>query len=333
MDKLDNLKLFDAKRTQDQLFHVYTIGLAQAKPVWNFGYSKLTEAFPTLTNGLWYVLSPENVGKSMLQLNIGFKVLQNNWDAYWLDFTLDDGVERRLEYLLACSGNLPINLIHQAGDATEDQKEKRRGAFDFFNKTYGTRYHLFGSSNNPNSDEFSYSTEWITDVVAAARKQIGPDAKLFVTVDSFHDMDLVEKSSDAHDKLAKKSSQFKRSASEDNVLYMLTAHTTKNSRKRGQTADAIWGTAQLAYDALIMTHLFSDVNLNREKAVVFWYCQDKPNQMMPVHELDIIKNKAGSKKDVIFFNFYPYNCRDTEADDTTQLYYRNCIYAVKGKKE
>ena len=88
-----------------------------------------------------------------------------------------------------------------------------------------------------------------------ARQQIGPGPKLLVTVDSFHDVDLQERAEDENDKLGKKSKRFKREALNSNALFLMTAHTRKDSRKRGQNADAMWGTARLIYDARIATLL------------------------------------------------------------------------------
>src|SRR5207247_1435866 len=120
----------------------------------------------------------------------GYNVLQHNEDAYWLDFSLDDSVEDRLAYLMARAGGLPIDLIVQAGNATTDEKLKRKSTFEKFHEKFATRYHLFGISDQSEDEEEetnSFSAQWITKTVAQARQQVGPDAKLFVTVDSFHD--------------------------------------------------------------------------------------------------------------------------------------------------
>lgn len=319
--------LFDPQRTTRQLKHVYQSGLKQSEPRWNFGNDILTQAFPTLINGLWYLLSPENVGKSSLQLNIGYDVLCHNPNAYWLDVSLDDSVEDRLGYLLARAGGIRINLIHQAGGETEEKKAVRKAAVGNFNRDFGAHYHLLGSSNDPNCDEESrFTAEWICEVVQQAREKIGTDAKLFVTVDSFHDVDLQAKSLDENDRMWTKSKLFKRAAAANDALFLLTAHTRKDSRKRGLTSDATWGTAHLAYDARIMSSLYSDVNMNREKASVFWVCSDEPHRKMDVLELDIIKNKSGRFKDVIYCLYQPERCFTKIADETEQVYFRNCVY-------
>lgn len=271
---------------------------------------------------------------SMWQLNLAYNVLQNNPDSYWLDFSLDDSVERRLGYLLARTGEIPISLIHRAGDASDEEKALRKAAFATFLKEYGERYHLEGISSHVKKDAEGneitpitrYSAELITRLVQQARKQVGEKAKLLVTVDGFHDVELDAPYQDENDRQKKKSAEFKRSASRDNALYVMTAHCRKDSRSRNQTADIMKGDDSVIYDAMVTTHLFSDVNLNRDNATVYWQMEENPNLMMPVLELDILKNKAGGWKGVIFYNYNPARCHAFEVDELQQDVYRSFIF-------
>lgn len=319
--------LFNKQRITDQLVYVYENGLEQSEPRWDLGYDRLTQAFPALLNGLWYILAVENAGKSMIQLNLGYNILAHNPDAHWLDFSLDDSTEDRLGYLLARAGSIPIDSIHQAGALTDEQKAKRKAVIGDFRNTYGNRYSLIGATSNSRVEEdVRFDAESMCDMIRQARAQIGPDPRLLVTIDSFHDVELQARTLDENDKIWQKSKMFKRVSESADALFILTAHTRKNSRKRGQTADASWGSVHLAYDARIMSTLYSDVGLNRSNASVFWVDQEQPDRMMPVLELDIVKNKSGRFKDVIFFNYIPESCQVYDTDDITQQYYRGCIF-------
>ncbi|HYT43156.1 MAG TPA: hypothetical protein VEP90_12495, partial [Methylomirabilota bacterium] len=307
--------IFDSERTKAQLKAVRDQGLQQSEPYWDFGYPILNETLCDSKRGLWFIVAPENVGKSMFQINLGYNVLKSNEKGYWLDFSLDDSVEDRLGYLLACTGDLPISLIRRAGDAPEDQKQLREQAIVTYFKKYGSRYCLMGVSDDEkyNSDDI-YDVNRVVDRIRLARQQLNDvdiEAKLFVTIDSFHDLNSPGHSEELS--LQKYKSQLlKRCASETNSLILLSAHTRKDSRRRSITADVMKGEDTPAFDCKVISHLYSDVNLNRDTADIWWEDHEQPNKKLPIHELDILKNKWGSEKKVIFYNYMPSRCWDYE---------------------
>lgn len=322
-------------QTYRQMQRLLEAGLQQTGNYWNFGYSLLTAAFPTLRDGLIYIIAPENVGKSMYILNWGYNVLQYTENSRWLDFSLDDSEGDRWSYLLARSGDLPINLIKQAGHASDEEKNARRLAFGQFFQRYGRRYIQISSSTEENGmtlnagEEFTFTVEEVDQMIRANREKLGPDVPLFITVDSFHDLDVRQRGlEDENSKLAYKSKLLKRCATQTGSLIVMTAHTRKDSRRRGLQADALKGEGRILYDAKAICHLFSDLNLNRDAATLYWE-ERQPDGMpekRPVHELDIQKNKAGSFKGVLFYNYEPRRCFDLEVDEATQSYYRNQLF-------
>ncbi len=322
-------KFFDGGRLIQQLKYVNEIGLAQARPYWNFGqFQRLNRALPTLRSGLWYHVSPENIGKSQFQINLGWQILSSSEDTYWLDFTLDDTIEQRFSYLLARVGNMPINLVLQAGNAEEEERETRRKAFSYFTQNFRTRYRVEGLTSNPEvlSDTPRFTAEWVCRHVVEARQAIGPEAKLWVTIDGFHDLDLEERISEENERQKRKSEVLRFCANDHDALFMMTAHPRKDSRRRGMTADILKGDDAPLMHARVITHLFSDVNLNRDNAVVYWEDPTEADHRLPVHEVDILKNKAGGFKGVLFYNFDPRRCLDFEVDEDQQQMYRGMIY-------
>lgn len=319
--------IFDAERTKAQLKVVRDQGLQQSEPYWDFGYPILSETLCDLKRGLWFLVAPENVGKSMFQINLGYNVLKSNEKGYWLDFSLDDSVEDRLGYLLACTGDLPISLIRRAGAAPEEQKQLREQAMVDYFKKYGNRYCLIGieeSKEGVDNDNI-YDINHIVSRIELARQQLPEDAKLFVTVDGFHDLNSNGYSEETS--LQKyKSQRLKRCASETNSLIVLSAHTRKDSRRRSITADVMKGEDTPAFDSKVISHLYSDVNLNRESADVWWEDNEQPNKKLPVHELDILKNKGGPDKKVIFYNYLPAKCWDYEVSEEFQEVYREMVF-------
>lgn len=321
------MSIFNSEITLEQLKYVNQSGLEQREPYWNFGqFTKLREALPTLRSGLWYHVAPENVGKSQNQINLGYQVLSSNPDAYWLDFTLDDSIERRWSYLLARHGDIPINLILQAGKVDEHLLRSRQASFSGFAKQYRERYRVLGLSSNPDAklDEARFTAEWVCKCVKEARAQIGWEAKLWITIDGFHDLELERRAEDENSKQKLKSEMLRYCALDQDALFMMTAHPRKDSRRRGMTTDILKGDDAPLMHAMVITNVFSDLNLNRDNAVVTW--EEPDGTKMPVHELDILKNKAGSYKGIIFYNFDPRRCLDFEVPEETQQLYRSWIF-------
>lgn len=326
------LEALEQNRTHQQLKALLRHGLEQHENYWNFGFPLFTKAFPSLRSGTAFVVAPENVGKSMFLINLGCKILEHNPDAYWLDFSLDDSVEDRLGYLLACSGDLPINLMKQAGGAPEEEKQRRKEAFSSFYRRFGNRYLLEGESSllpeDPDAEGPAYQAERVAQVIEQARAEIGEDKKLFVTVDSFHDLDLAGRAEDENDRLAQKSKLLKRCAHRSNSLIFMTAHTRKDSRRRGLTSDVLKGEGRILYDAKAVLLLYSDLNLNQENATIFWEerLPDGMTEKRPVHEVTIRKNKAGENGILLFYNYEPRRARDFEVDEDTQSWYRSLLF-------
>src|SRR5579872_1210854 len=105
------MDLFSGETTDKQLASVFKRGLEKKAPYWNFGYPILTQCVCDLESGLFFIVAPENVGKSQFQVNLGYNVLRCNENTYWLDFMLDNNTANRISYLLACAGDLPIGLV------------------------------------------------------------------------------------------------------------------------------------------------------------------------------------------------------------------------------
>ncbi len=324
--------------TYHQIMRLLEWGLAQDEAYWDFGFPYLTQALPALRSGTAYTISPENVGKSIFLCNLGYGVLTNTEGAYWLDFTLDDSVEDRLGYLLARAGNLPINLIKQAGAASDEDKLTRKKAFRDFYLSHGGRYRVVGTSelgtplfveDDGKEEELRYSVEAVCEIVREVRSELGEEAKLLVTIDGFHDLDLENHSSDENQRLAQKSLALKRLATQTNSLIWMTAHTRKDSRRRGVTADVLKGEGRILYDAKVITQLYSDLNLNRDNATIFWEETTLAGgaTKLPVLELDLSKNKAGSFKGILFYLSQPAKATIHEASEMDQEFYRGLLFS------
>jgi hypothetical protein len=320
--------IFDALETSWYLRDFHDRGLQVTEPHWNFGqFEKLGASLPQLRAGIWYHIAPENVGKSMWMINLAWQILQNNENCYWLDFSLDDSKDMRYSYILARTGEMPIGLTLRAGDASLEDRQLRTSEIGKFAKNWSTRHKVFATYRQKDGQpvEPPRHAERIIDCIKEARKQIGPDAKLWVTIDGFHDIRLEARAQDENERQRIKSQMFKDAAPMYDAMIMMSAHCRKDSRRRGMNADSFKGDDSVLYDAVVVTTVYSDVNLNREAAELSWQ-QEGSERKLPVHEIDIQKNKAGGNKDVLFYNFLPERCWDFEVDEATQTFYRSLLF-------
>ncbi len=107
----------------------------------------------------------------------------------------------------------------------------------------------------------------------------------------------------------------------------MTAHARKDCRRRGVTSDVLKGDDAPLFHGVVISHLYSDLNLNRDNAVVFWQDEDDPAVKLPVLEIDILKSKVGSFRGVIYELFDPRRCLIAEADDINQALFRGMVYS------
>lgn len=326
--------IFNPILTTKQLVHCNEKGLAQTDPYWNFGFDGFTNTFTTLRSGLFFVVAPENTGKTQFLVNLGYNILTYNEDAYWLDFTIDDSIEKRYSYLIARVGNIPINLVQVAGKASEEERIKRKAAFTHFNKNYRARFRTIGTSSNKDLDvDVHYTVDWISKQILQAREQIGEERKLVVTIDSFYDVDVKGAGPEENARLAAKSQMFKRCAGDADALLILSGHSRKDSRHRNVTLDVLKGEGRIAYDAEIAVHLYCDVDIYGSNADIYWQMEGDLETKYPTCECRVLKTKAGGRKGtVVFFEQLPSHCYLQESSDSQTAYYREVISGLTKKE-
>ena len=271
---------------------------------------------------------------SQFLVNLGNNILKNNPTAYWLDLALDDYLDNRIGYLLACAGDLPISLVKRVGDAPDEQKQIRKKVFEQFLIKNGGRYQLLSDDGKTNLPVNIFDVNAVSSLIEQARSKIGASAKLFVSIDGFHDLRISSGGSEETVQQKNKSQVLKNAANKHNALIVMTAQTRKDSRSRNLTPDVLKGEDTPVYDAVVITHLYSDVNHNRNLADIWWEDDAHPGTKLPVHEVDILKNKVGNWKGVLFYTHIPSRCQDYEVNEEYQEIYREILLkkAINKKK-
>ena len=83
---------------------------------------------------------------------------------------------------------------------------------------------------------------------------------------------------------------------------------------------------KIVYEAKSILLAYNEVGLKGESASVHFLHQGSPNKQ-PVFEVKIEKNKFSSRKDRLFFEFYPEIACFEEATPEAAKYYNNLVYS------
>jgi replicative DNA helicase len=293
----------------------------------DFGFPVFNDATLGLDHGVVLFAAPPNTGKSMILQNFYSQIIMNNPDAFVLDFSLDDSVADRINQQIARIAKLPINWIKiQTGlsqaavdcadMASIEWRDVIRPQLEILDETY-----IDNTARN-------FST--IRQVVREVR-QVHGDKKLIVAIDGFHNIQVDTCQGDEYAQAKHLSTEMKNLAETNKAIILASAHTPKKSMRRGLDQDSVKGAGNIGYDAKIICTLFSDVNTNRGRAEIYHdailpHSGSNMPQRLPVIELDVAKNKAGSFKDLIMYRFYPEYAYLEEAPAQWQASWKKVIY-------
>lgn len=279
----------------------------------DYGFPIFNDATEGLDRGVVLIAGPPNLGKSIVVESLDHNVLAFNDNVALLDFTLDDSVDDRITKAIARIARIPINWSKMPfkSDVTNAARESRDRAYEKWTELTTTRGNSLRIIDQTNFDNTGRCLSTICSVVRAVREK-QPDKKLVISIDGFHNVVVDDlRSSDENYRNAHLSSTLDNLAAETHSVILATAHTPKGSARRGLDSSAVKGSGQMGYDARIIATIFSDLKVNRGKRQVYHQCDlphlAPPNNIkeLPVIELDIVKSKASSFSNVIFYPAWP----------------------------
>lgn len=316
-----------AEDTKTLFQRQWQLGLAQNEPYLRFGWPRLDRATACLRTGTLILAGPPNYGKSATILNLYQRVLEHNEDVYVLDVTLDDDRATRVDNLIASRARMSIQDVKIAGRLPEELQARRKEAFQSFTARYKHRFSMLDAGSLGARAAF---IETLEDYVRRLRDALPEDQKLFLVVDGIRNIQAKGMGMDyLKDEFV--SMRLNQLAVEVGCICLASAQVNKDNRGRGGGIDAVKGGAGVGYDAKLIAMLFNDVRENGEKAGV-WHERAEPEfrgQRFPVIELHIKKSKVSSFDGVIFYPFWPEQCRVEEAGDLEQEYYYDAIQAIR----
>lgn len=271
-----------------------------------------------------------NIGKTSFLSQLAWKTAEVNNDVYVLDFSLDDPMHDKIPRVVASANKVLINAVKNPNGYShlpkmlqrrEDGLNQLRDAID--------RYRCLDANHSTDVDKIEDTIkETLVNLELEAQTVGGKPKRLIVFIDNFHDLSTTAKESQGSDKqkydyLAQKVSDL---ATKYDICIVTTGEFKKLNGFRRPGLDDLRESVKIKYEAKAILLCYNEVGLKGESASIYYEIQGDAMKK-PVFEVKFGKNKMGSFKGRVFFEFYPEIAYFDEADAQSTKRYNNLIYA------
>lgn len=266
----------------------------------DFGDHQLNKAFNGFQPKVHIIAGSPNIGKSALSLQIAWQVAMNNEDAYVLYFSLDDMDTETLPRVIASDQRLDISVIANPKkyESNTSLMTRRAKGFDRVKKALD-RFKIIDRRTCQSIEQ--------VDSITTQHKTLasgGLGKKVCVFVDALNNLDVEKNINDKQEKMAYISRTLKDVTEMHNIPIMATTHLKKLNGHRRPMADDIKETNDIQYDACAILLCYSEIGIKGQTSKV--YHEEVGNEeKLPVLEAHVVKNKLGSFKSRMFWDFFP----------------------------
>lgn len=261
------------------------------------GFKQLDEALDgDISAGLYLIAAAPNVGKSMIMLQLTDQIVKLNENVHVAYHALDDTTKDLVPRFIATHEGITISQAKNPARYQDqpDVLEKRNNAFKFMYSNVN-KLSLWDAEEGSNLTELE---QHIRDL----RMEYGEKKRLILIFDSIYDIQAVFAQNDkqAYEEVAK---TVKSWCGLYDVAIFATAHLKKNGGRRPINED-LKENNRLEFEANFIGLLYNEVGLKEEEANIYWLHDDR-EEKLPVIEMRVAKNKFGSFKGTLFFEFFP----------------------------
>lgn len=284
------------------------------------GFDMLDEKLNGIQPGLSIIGADSNVGKSSFLLNIGFHTALND-DVYTLYFSFDDDVTNLMPRIIAMQQKIPINAIRMP-KSFEDYpailKRRKKGIEDMYNMI--DKFKIVDA-------ESARTIETLNKIILKHMEYVEKnDKRLFVLIDSFHDVKTEDDFHDENAKLEYIADRLETYAKEYNIPIWCTSEMKKLNAYRRPINDDIRHSSRIKYEAKLILLLHNDVSQKgASEASVYYRNPDRPGKS-PVIEVDFGKNKLSSFKGRLYYEFIPEYASIIECSDEDKERYDSLVH-------
>lgn len=298
----------------------------------DWGFDNLNNAFQGLNAGVHLIAGQSNIGKSAICMQLGWQIAMANQiptperpqKAFVLYFSLDDSMNELLPRFVAIDQKMPINAVRfpkKFGDNIRFMEKRDKG----FKKLEESVMHISMKDVNEGSS-IEYIEKTIDEYVTQL-KMIDDAYQIVVFIDNFHDVTVDAPGfTEANTKFEHIADGLSRICAKYDCPMVCTAEFRKLNGNRRPVLDDIKESGKIVYEAKAILLSFNEVSYRNQQANIFWLDEDDPTQeKKPVYEMHVGKNKFGSFKGRLFYNFKPHMSYFMEVPEAMTQKYNQMI--------
>ncbi len=277
----------------------------------DWGFEQLNKSLEGLNTGLHLIAGQSNVGKSAMCIQMAYNIAINNQTtsekkpkkAYCLYFSLDDNANELLPRFISIDQKIPINAVRFPKKYQENVQfmEKRQRGLENLKDMVDH----FGLMDVNQGSDIEHIEETAKRYALELAK-IDENYQIVIFIDNFHDITVrdIKFGSDSNAKYDYIADQLSRMGTLLDCPIICTAEFRKLNGNRRPKLDDIRETVKIIYEAKAILLCYNEVGLRGQQSGVYWQRPDSEDKQ-PVFEMHVGKNKFGSYKGRIFYEFMP----------------------------
>lgn len=270
-----------------------------------------TQKLDGIQPGLVFIGGESNMGKSGFLLDIGYTTPLVD-KTYSLYFSIDDSVADLLPRVIASKQRIPINSIRlplKYKDYPKILERRKKGIIEVYEtidrfKIIDQDYIRF--MENEDKNENVKDIETVEKVIRRHYnylKENNIDKKLFVQIDSFHDLESRnQKFYSDKEKYSYLSAKLKDLAEELDIPIWCTGELKKLGGQRRPIKEDLREANKIVYKATLILMVYNEVGVLKNNAEIYFRSPEKPGKM-PIFEIDFVKNKQSEFKGRLYYEF------------------------------
>lgn len=295
------------------------------------GFKDLDKAFDGGWQTGWILIGGDsNIGKTSFLSQLAWSTAHVNNDVYVLDFSLDDPMHDKIPRVVASANKVLINAVKNPNGYSHLPKmlQRREDGLDMLRNAID-RYRCLDANHSTDIDKIEDTIkETLVNLELEAQQLGGKPKRLVVFIDNFHDLSTTSPDSKGSDK--QKYDYLAQQVSDLATKYDIPVITTGEFKKlngfRRPGLDDLRESVKIKYEAKAILLAYNEVGLKGESSSIYYELQGDATKK-PVFEVKFGKNKLGSFKGRIFFEFFPELAYFEGADQQATKRYNNLIYA------
>ncbi|PCJ19292.1 MAG: hypothetical protein COB02_07850 [Candidatus Cloacimonadota bacterium] len=279
------------------------------------GFDVIDECVDNFKPGLYIFAGGTGTGKSSFLSNLMFGILSQDKNTCGIHFSYDVNYLEQVGKYLSLASNLPLDLIKNPKKIEEDDLEKR---FEGLDKLREIQTRLIILDQNHDVQEVSQIEQEIIEL-----KNEYPNSPIVITIDPVSQL-VDDKHSFGNERDHHLIVELKRISRIYEVVILMGVDLDVGAREKRPKLSQLEKKVSLMYGAEFIALLYNDTLNNFDTPLLEWEWASK-DTMVPIIELNIVKNKSASFLGRLFYRFYGSQCRYKECVKHENEYYNEMI--------